>query len=323
MAGTETDTDPGEGNQPEAETGEGGVHRCGFVALVGRPNVGKSTLLNALLGTKLSIVTPKPHTTRQRTLGVLTRPGAQYVFVDTPGLHEVRGRTLNRLMNDAARQAISDADVVLVLLDAQVMREADEKVLEAAFESGRPVVIGLNKTDQVRPRERLLPLLGELGDRWPQAVGIVPFSALRQDNLDRLLTALLPHLPESVALYPEDMITDRKLAHRVGETVREKLMVQLREELPYGVAVLVETLHEDERGRWQVGALILVEQERHKGMVIGKGGQMLKIVGTQARQELRSMLGAPVHLELRVKVRDDWSTDEHALRELGYSGEQS
>ncbi len=304
-----------------AELAGEGPSRCGYVALVGRPNVGKSTLLNALLGTKLSIVTPKPHTTRQRTLGVLSRPGLQIVFVDTPGLHEVSGRTLNRLMNDTARQAIHDADLVLVMLDAQALRDADDVVLEAAMASGRKVVIGVNKTDRIRPRERLLPLMATLAERWPQAQAIVPFSALREDNLEQLIAAVEPHLPEGPPLFPEHMITDRDLAYRVAETIREKLMVQLRDELPYGIAVSAETLQRDEAGRWQVGAVIWVEQERHKGMVIGRAGQLLKTVGTQARHDLVRLLGGAVHLDLWVKLRSEWSSDERALRELGYSGD--
>lgn len=296
--------------------------RGGFIALVGRPNVGKSTLLNALIGSRLSIVTPKPHTTRQRILGVLhLEDGSQLAFVDTPGLHERRGRPLNRLMNDAARQAMFDADVVLVLVDASRLDDQDDAVLAAAMDSGRPVLIGVNKIDRVRPRDALLPVLATLGERWPRAVAIVPLSARRRDNLERLVEALLPMLPEGPPLFPPDMITDRDLAYRVAEQVREKLMVQLRDELPYGVAVTVERLAPDEQGRWQVAAAIWVEQSRHKGMVIGRGGQLLKTVGTQARQALVELLGGPVHLELWVQERRDWSSDQRALRELGYSGE--
>ncbi len=294
----------------------------GFIALIGRPNVGKSTLLNALIGSRLSIVTAKPHTTRQRILGVVHREdGSQLAFVDTPGLHERRSRPLNRLMNDAARQAMHDADVILVLVDASRLSEDDASVLEAAFDSGRPVVIGANKTDRVRPRDALLPVLAELGARWPAAAAIVPLSARRHDNLERLLDALVPLLPEGPALFPPDMITDRDLAYRVAEQIREKLMIQLRDELPYGIAVTVEQLVREQSGRWQVAAAIWVEQSRHKGMVIGRGGQLLKTVGTQARQALIELLGGPVHLELWVQERRDWSRDERALRELGYSGE--
>jgi GTPase len=301
--------------------GAAGIVRCGYVALVGRPNVGKSTLLNTLLGTKLSIVTPKPHTTRQRTLGVLSRGATQFVFMDTPGLHEVRGRPLNRLMNDAARQAMADADVVLVLLDAERPREGDDVVIEIALASGRPVVLGVNKTDRIRPRDRLLPLLAGLPERWPGLAAVVPVSARDGDNLDRLLAVLEAFLPHGPALFPEDMITDRDVGYRLAETVREKLMLHLREELPYGVAVALERLERDERGRWQVGAVIWVEQDRHKGMVIGKGGQMLKTIGSEAREDLAAMLDAPVHLELWVRVRSDWSRDHRALRELGLTGE--
>ncbi len=294
----------------------------GFIALIGRPNVGKSTLLNALIGSRLSIVTAKPHTTRQRILGVVHREdGSQLAFVDTPGLHERRSRPLNRLMNDAARQAMHDADVILVLVDASRLSEDDASVLVAAFDSGRPVVIGANKTDRVRPRDALLPVLAELGARWPAAAAIVPLSARRHDNLERLLDALVPLLPEGPALFPPDMITDRDLAYRVAEQIREKLMIQLRDELPYGIAVTVEQLVREQSGRWQVAAAIWVEQSRHKGMVIGRGGQLLKTVGTQARQALIELLGGPVHLELWVQERRDWSRDERALRELGYSGE--
>ncbi|MCC5863040.1 MAG: GTPase Era [Gammaproteobacteria bacterium] len=305
-----------------ADAAPGDAVRGGFIALVGRPNVGKSTLLNALIGSRLSIVTAKPHTTRQRILGVVHRDdGSQLAFVDTPGLHERRGRPLNRLMNDAARQAMHDADVILVLVDASRVSEDDETVLEAAFSSGRPVVIGVNKTDRIRPRDALLPVLAGFGARWPAAAAIVPLSARRQDNLERLLDALAPLLPEGPALFPPDMVTDRDMAYRVAEQIREKLMIQLRDELPYGIAVTVERLVREDGGRWQVAAAIWVEQARHKGMVIGRGGQLLKTVGTQARQALIELLGGPVHLELWVQERRDWSRDERALRELGYSGE--
>ena len=291
--------------------------RCGFIALSGRPNVGKSTLLNALLGTKVSIVTPRPQTTRQRITGVLTRDDAQYVFVDTPGLHGGGRRRLNRLMDQAARHALADADVALVLVPADRMNDDDHRIIDAARDSGHPVVVAVNRIDRLQAKHELLPLMAKLSERHPEVADVVPVSALRRDNLDTLLQVLHGHLPASVFLYPVDALTDQSEAVRVTETVREKLMLHLREELPYGIAVGLDKFSRDDGGV-NVQAVVWVEQERHKGIVIGRGGSMLKDIGTAARLSLRRMLGEPVHLELWVRVRRDWADDERALEEFGY-----
>ena len=290
--------------------------RCGFVAVVGRPNVGKSTLINAIVGSKVSIVTPKPQTTRHRILGVFTCEDWQAVFVYTPGMHRDGGRAMNRLMNRTATAASADADVTLFLSEAGRWRDEDDEALRRLDELTTPVIAVLNKIDLVRPRERVLEAIAATEERRRFAE-IVPVSARKRENLDRLLTCIAAHLPRSPPLFPADMQTDRSLSFRVSELIREKLTFELRDELPYGLTVQVDRMIEEDGG-WQIDAIVWVERESQKGIVIGKGGAMLKHIGRAARLDIRKLLGRPVHLDLWVKVKDNWADSEKDLRSLGY-----
>jgi GTP-binding protein Era len=293
----------------------GDAHRCGFAALVGRPNVGKSTLLNALTGQKISIVTPRPQTTRHRVLGLVNLPTAQIAFVDTPGLHRQQGRALNRAMNRTAAAAALDADVVVLVIEALRFGDEDELALARARESGRPVIAVVNKIDTLKQRERLLPFLAELARRHEFAE-IVPVSARDARDVQRLSAVIAKHLPESPPLFPADQLTDRSEAFRIAEIIREKLTLELHDELPYGIAVEIESRNEDE-GQLVIGAVIWVDRAGQKPIVIGAGGERLKRIGTQARQELNTLLGRRLHLDLWVKVREDWADNAQALRQLG------
>jgi GTP-binding protein Era len=292
-----------------------GVHRCGFAALVGRPNVGKSTLLNALTGQKISIVTPRPQTTRHRVLGLVNLPTAQIAFVDTPGLHHQQGRALNRAMNRTAAAAALDADVVVLVVEALRFGEEDALALARAKDGGHPVVAVVNKIDTVKQRERLLPFLAELARRHEFA-DIVPVSARDPRDVQHLIQVIARHLPESPPLFPVDQVTDRSENFRIAESIREKLTLELHDELPYGIAVEVESRGEDE-GQLVVNAVIWVDRDGQKPIVIGAGGERLKRIGTQARQELNTLLGRRLHLELWVKVREDWADNAQALKQLG------
>jgi len=291
-------------------------HRCGLVALVGRPNVGKSTLLNALVGQKVSIVSPKPQTTRHRIAGILTQPGWQAVFLDTPGLNSRRPSGLNRSMNRAALGSLAEADLLFMVVDASRWTDEDETVLARVRDSDAKAVLVLNKVDQVRPRQRLLPEIERLAGLH-SFVEIVPLSALKGDNLDRLVALLPALLPEGAPLYPDDQVTDRSERFMAAEIVREKLTLVLREELPYGLTVEIERW-EEEGGRLTIGAVIWVEREGQRRIVIGEGGQMLKDVGRAARLDLNRMLDRRVRLELWVKIRENWADSEAALRNFGY-----
>lgn len=290
--------------------------RCGYVAVIGRPNVGKSTLINAILGEKISIVTPKPQTTRHRILGVLSRDDCQVIFIDTPGLHRRARKAMNRMMNRTAAGAFADADVVLFVTEANRFTAEDKDVLVRLESLQQPVIALLNKIDKVHPKEMLLQALAEMAARHDFAE-VIPVSAKEGDNLDRLVQILAGFLPESQALFPEDMITDRSRSFLAAETIREKLTLHLREEVPYGLTVQVERYVEDEAGI-ELFATIWVERDSQKGIVVGKNGSVLKKVGRAARLELRSRLGVPVHLELWVKVKDNWADSEADLLLLGY-----
>ena len=294
--------------------------RCGFVAVVGRPNVGKSTLVNALVGRKVSIVTSRPQTTRQRVIGVASTDRAQLLFVDTPGMHRREKHALNKLMNRSAQSSLADADVVLVVVEAGRWTEEDEDVLARAQAAGRPVVLLLNKIDRIRPREAVLPMLQDAAARGEFAA-VVPISAERGENLARLRELLEAAVPEGPALFPPEQWSNRDERFHIAEVVREKLMRRLRDELPYGLAVEIERLGESEQGRLEVGAVVWVEREAHKAIVIGKGGEMLKAAGQAARLELKARFERPVHLEIWVKVREHWTDREADLKRLGYDGD--
>jgi GTP-binding protein Era len=296
-----------------------GAARCGIAALVGRPNVGKSTLLNALLGSKVSIVSPKPQTTRTRIHGVLTRPGLQIVFADLPGIHTKQPRAINRYMNRTALSSLADSDVNLFVIEALRWTDEDERALGELRQAGRPIVLIINKVDRAKPKERLLPFIDEIV-RKADFAEVVPLSALKRNNIERLPDVIAPYLPESPQLYPPDQLTDVSDRFMAAEIVREKLTRRLQEEVPYGLVVEIEGMGEaeDEPGKLVIQAVIWVERTGQKAIVIGKGGELLKEVGRAARLELRHHFGKPVHLELWVKVREGWTDDESALRSFGF-----
>jgi len=289
--------------------------RAGFAALVGRPNVGKSTLLNALVGEKLSIVTSRPQTTRHRVLGVLNRPGVQLAFVDTPGLHLGEKRALNRAMNRTAAAALADADLVVFVIEALRFYEEDEAVLQRIRDSGRESIAVINKVDLIYPKDQLLPFTAELTSKHA-FLDVVPVSAEKNVNLDRLIEVIGSRLPESAELFPPEQRTDRSEDFQISETIREKLTMELVEEVPYGIAVEIEKKSEEE-GQLIIDAIIWVDRAGQKPIVIGAKGERLKRVGQKARQELNSRLGRRLHLNLWVKVREDWADDARALAQLG------
>jgi len=297
-------------------------HRFGQVALIGPPNAGKSTLLNALLGQKLAIVSPKPQTTRNQLAGILNTDEAQIVLLDTPGVHIPRGSKLNSRLVEAAWMALHQAQAIVIVLDALFysrkpdILEKDIKLLARPVErSGLPVIVALNKTDALPDMSAMLPVMARLGEAWP-GVEIVPVSALRGKGLDALVKAMTGHLPEGDALYPEDQLSTAPMRFLAAEIIREKLFLALTQELPYNTAVAIEHWQDTAKGA-RVSAVIYVARDRHKGMVIGTGGKVLKDIGTKARMDLMELTGGAVHLELFVKVREDWTEDEYFLNELG------
>jgi GTP-binding protein Era len=296
-----------------------GAARCGIAALVGRPNVGKSTLLNALLGQKVSIVSPRPQTTRTRIHGVLTRPGMQIIFADLPGIHSKQPKAINRYMNRTALASLADSDVNLFVIEALRWTDEDERALEELRAAKRPILLLINKVDRAQPKERLLPFIAEISQKADFAE-VVPLSALKRKNIERLPATIARYLPESPLLYPPDQLTDASDRFMAAEIIREKLTRRLQEEVPYGLVVEIEGMGEaeDEPGKLVIQAVIWVERTGHKAIVIGKGGDLLKEIGTAARLDLKRHFGRPVHLELWVKVREGWSDDENALRKFGF-----
>jgi GTP-binding protein Era len=290
--------------------------RCGFVAIVGRPNVGKSTLLNALVGEKLSIVTDKPHTTRQRVLGVLNRGTDQAVFIDTPGHARRTKRALHRLMARQIHQALEDCDLALLVVEAGRLTSQDRALIEMLEGKLDRTFLVLNKVDALGSKAELLPTLTKLSNK-PFAE-FIPVAARTGENLERLVEQIFAHLPAGPKQFPDGMVTDRDLSFRISEAIREKLMTLVHQEVPYGLTVEVEHLGTNEEGQRLVHALIWLERESQKKIVIGKAGSVLKQAGTLARQELREMLGERVHLELWVKVREHWADSERELQRLGF-----
>lgn len=291
--------------------------RFGFAALVGRPNVGKSTLLNRLVGERVSIVTHKPQTTRQRITGVLTGERGQVAFVDTPGIHSKASHALNRYMNRVAKEVFREVDVVLVLLDAAKITGDDEKVLALVDQSSVPALLVFNKIDRLDDRSRLLELTETL-TRDRSFAGVFYVSATGGDGVADLEQAVFEHLPEGIPMYDPEEYTDRPLRFLIAELVREQLMLNLHQEIPYGLTVEVEK-YEEQKRRTEIHCAIRVATDRHKGMVIGQGGTVLKRVGTKARLGIRELLGRPVHLELWVRVDPDWMDREPSLKRLGFS----
>lgn len=292
--------------------------RCGTAAIVGRPNVGKSTLLNRLVGQKVSITASKPQTTRHRIGGVLSRGDAQIVFVDTPGLHRDRGSAMSRYLNRTARGAVDGVDVAIFLVEALRWTDEDDDVRRELRQAGRPVLLAPNKIDRVPGREALLPYL----DRFRGEDGfdeVIPISARRGENLAVLADRVRDRLPVAPAMFPADALTDRSERFLAGELVREKLTRKLDQELPYRLTVEIERFRRRKR-LLHVCAVVRVERPSQKGIVIGKGGRVLKAVGAEARANMESLFGSRVHLEIHVKTRAGWSNDEKALRSLGHDG---
>lgn len=291
-------------------------YRCGFVALVGRPNVGKSTILNRLVGQKVSITSRRPQTTRHRILGIKTAADAQIVFVDTPGLHARQPRAMNRYLNRAAVDSLQDVDVAVLVLEGTRWLEDDDWVLEKLRQLSCPVIAVINKIDRVADKKTLLPYLAELADKRDFAA-LIPVCARTGAHLDELEAAVRNYLPESPPLFPEDQVTDRSERFLAAELVREKLFRKLGEEVPYGLTVEIERFRTEDH-TLHIHALIWVEKSSHKAMVIGAKGERLKEVGREAREDMQKAFGQKVFLNLWVKVKEGWADDERALHSLGY-----
>ncbi|WP_068546738.1 GTPase Era [Thalassotalea crassostreae] len=295
---------------------------CGLVALVGRPNVGKSTLLNALLGQKISITSRKPQTTRHRILGILTEENRQAVLVDTPGLHQEEKRAINRLMNRAASSSIAEVELIIFIVEGTNWTSDDEMVLNKIKNSGRPAILCVNKIDNVQDKEQLLPHLQKIA-AMHDFKEIVPISATKGDKVDKIREICLQNLPESDFWFPEDHITDRSSRFMAAEIVREKLIRFTGDELPYSTTVEIEQFKSDQKGIIHINALILVERNSQKRMIIGNKGEKLKVIGREARRDLEELFERQVFLETWVKVKSGWADDERALRSLGYGDDYS
>lgn len=291
--------------------------RVGYVALVGRPNVGKSTLLNRLLGQKLSIVSAKPQTTRHRLLGIKTTTDGQMIFIDTPGLHEAGGRAMNRYLIRSADSALGHADVIVWLIDHPVWTRAEEVVRRRLSAVDVPVILAINKADRLADKAQLLPFMKDAETYHPFRE-IVPISALKGSNVDSLERSVLALLPEGDPIYPEDQLSDRPLRFFAAELIREKLLCRLGQEVPYALTVTTESFKETPT-LVTIHATIWVERSGQKAIVIGKQGSLLKGAGTAARRELQGMMDKRVNLQLWVKVREGWSDNDAALRSLGYA----
>lgn len=289
--------------------------RSGQIAIIGRPNVGKSTLLNALIGEKLSIVSRRAQTTRHRIIGILTRADTQYVFVDTPGFQTRYGNALNQVMNRGVRQALAEVDVVLFVVEAGRFDERDRAVRQLV-PSDCPLIIVVNKIDQLKDKARLLPFLADLA-REGDFAAIVPVSATRGAQLDELLAETRKHLPNNEFLFGEDEITDRSERFLAAEYIREKLFRLIGDELPYAATVEVEKFVVDGELR-RISAAIVVDRGGHKAIIIGSGGETVKRIASEARQDMERMFGGPVFLEVFVKVKSGWADDERLLKSLGY-----
>ncbi|MCW9058929.1 MAG: GTPase Era [Gammaproteobacteria bacterium] len=292
------------------------VFRSGYVALVGRPNVGKSTLLNRILGQKVSITSRRPQTTRHRILGIKTGAQVQAVYVDTPGLHLGGKRAMNRYMNRAASDALQDVDVVVFVVEGTRWTDEEELVLEKLRQVNCPVILAINKIDRIADKKALLPYLQQVS-RHMDFTQIIPLSAKQGSQVGELEQAVEALLPESTPFYPEDQVTDRSMRFMAAELVREKLFRKLGQELPYGITVEIEQFKEED-GLFRINALIWVERDSQKAIVIGKQGALLREVGRESRIDMEETFGQKVFLELWVKVKEGWADDERALRSLGY-----
>ncbi len=291
--------------------------RAGTVAVLGRPNVGKSTLVNALVGAKVSIVSPRPQTTRHRLLGIATFPAGQLLLVDTPGIHREQKRAMNRMMNRAARGAVEGVDAAALVIEAGRWTDEDGLAFAALRDAGVPVVLVLNKVDKLADKTALLPFIAEVA-RGREFAAVHPVSAMKSKGLEALVRDLVSLMPLSPPVYGEDEITDRSQRFLAGELVREQLMLRLGEELPYSTTVEIEKFEEDGE-LLRIAAVVWVEREGQKPIVIGKGGERMKAISTGARAGMESLFGRKVFLETWCKVREGWSDDEAALRRFGYS----
>lgn len=305
------------------------AHRCGWVALMGPPNAGKSTLTNALVGQKVAIVTAKPQTTRNRIVGILTQKDAQVIFMDTPGVHALRGQTrgqLGKIMVQSAWQSFAVANCIVLVIDGDLyLRKPDfmerdlAPLIQPLAEEERPVVVVVNKVDLFHDKSRMLPLLESVAQMFPKAE-IFPASALRRNGVEQLLELIRSHLPEGEAQFPEDQLSTAPMKFMAAEIIREKLFEKLYQEVPYSVAVAVEVWDEED-DRVLIHAAIYVAKPSHKAMVIGRAGEGIKAIGTAARKEIRDLVDKKVHLELWVKVREDWVDDPQFLHSLGFGAE--
>ena len=305
------------------------AHRCGWVALMGPPNAGKSTLTNALVGQKVAIVTAKPQTTRNRIVGILTQKDAQVIFMDTPGVHALRGQTrgqLGKIMVQSAWQSFAVANCIVLVIDGDLyLRKPDfmerdlASLIQPLAEEERPVVVVVNKVDLFHDKSRMLPLLESVAQMFPKAE-IFPASALRRNGVEQLLELIRSHLPEGEAQFPEDQLSTAPMKFMAAEIIREKLFEKLYQEVPYSVAVDVEVWDEED-DRVLIHAAIYVAKPSHKAMVIGRAGEGIKAIGTAARKEIRDLVDKKVHLELWVKVREDWVDDPQFLHSLGFGAE--
>lgn len=305
------------------------AHRCGWVALMGPPNAGKSTLTNALVGQKVAIVTAKPQTTRNRIVGILPQKDAQVIFMDTPGVHALRGQTrgqLGKIMVQSAWQSFAVANCIVLVIDGDLyLRKPDfmerdlAPLIQPLAEEERPVVVVVNKVDLFHDKSRMLPLLESVAQMFPKAE-IFPASALRRNGVEQLLELIRSHLPEGEAQFPEDQLSTAPMKFMAAEIIREKLFEKLYQEVPYSVAVDVEVWDEED-DRVLIHAAIYVAKPSHKAMVIGRAGEGIKAIGTAARKEIRDLVDKKVHLELWVKVREDWVDDPQFLHSLGFGAE--
>jgi GTP-binding protein Era len=289
---------------------------CGYVALIGRPNVGKSTLMNHLLGQKISITSRKPQTTRHQILGISTNDMGQAIYMDTPGMHQSEQRALNRYLNRTADTTLMGVEVVVWLIDSLAFQEYDEEIFKKLERAGLPVILAVNKLDRVKDKDTMLAFFEQAQKRYPFE-HIVPISALKRTNLKELESAIMALLPEREAIYPEDQITDRSERFLAAEIVREKLTRRLGDELPYSLTVEIER-YEDLPTLSKIYAIIWVERDSQKNIVIGKQGEMLKNVGTDARHDIEKLIDKKVYLQLWVKVKSGWSDSERALQSLGF-----
>lgn len=290
--------------------------RCGYIAVVGRPNVGKSTLINTMIGEKVSITSKKPQTTRNRVLGVVTTQTAQFVFVDTPGFQTKYGNALIRGMNRSVRASIADTDAVVLVIEAGGWKPADEKVLELLPRESSNVILAINKVDMVKQKDSLLPLIAESMQKYPFAA-IVPISAEKGRQVTELMAEIEKLMPENPPFFDPDVYTDKTPRFLAAETIREKAFRLLGDELPYGIAVTIDKWTEDDK-KAEIIATLIVEREAHKGIVIGAQGEKLREISRLARMDIADMLAKSVYLEVWVRVRKGWNDDARALKTLGY-----